>query len=64
MRFVEFQSFISGGATRPCLCRADTGDIWMIKVHGNPLACLHYSRISSIKKLTYSNAELGVPNAD
>lgn len=37
MHFVEFQGFIPGGATRPCLCRTDTGELWVIKVHGNPL---------------------------
>jgi len=37
MRFVEFQRFMSDGVTRPCLCRTDTGELWVIKVHGNPL---------------------------
>jgi hypothetical protein len=37
MRFVEFQNLIPGGATRPCLCKTDTAELWVIKVHGNPL---------------------------
>ncbi len=36
MHFVDL-GLILNGDTRPCLCRTDTGELWVIKVHGNPL---------------------------